>query len=123
VPDSQIPTDPPGETPEAPRFSEFAHPEAEVPQDTRRYPSTIGGMVYLVVLAATVAGIGVAAAGRWRLGIAWVGGSLLAAAVARLVLPESQSGMLHVRRRLVDVALLIILGGGLLVSVAAVPTP
>jgi hypothetical protein len=110
-----------------PHLSEFARPEQEVSQDDgrlgRRYPSTLGGLFYLIVLGSAVAGIALSAAGRWHAGMIWLGGSLLAAAVVRLVLPESQAGMLHVRRRLVDVALLLVLGGGVLAAAAAVPIP
>jgi hypothetical protein len=45
-----------------------------------------------------------------------VGGLLLAAAAARLVLPEERAGMLVSRRRLVDVAAFSVLGAGLLVA-------
>jgi hypothetical protein len=45
-----------------------------------------------------------------------VAGMLLAAAVARLVLPERRAGMLASRRRLVDVAAFSALGVALLVA-------
>ena len=45
-----------------------------------------------------------------------VAGLLLAAAAARLVLPEERAGMLVSRRRLVDVAAFSVLGIGLLVA-------
>jgi hypothetical protein len=45
-----------------------------------------------------------------------VAGILLAAAVARLALPERRAGMLVSRRRLADVAILAALGAGLLVA-------
>ena len=45
-----------------------------------------------------------------------VAGLLLAAAAARLVLPEERAGMLVSRRRLVDVAAFSVLGVGLLVA-------
>jgi hypothetical protein len=52
-----------------------------------------------------------------------IAGALLAGSLARLVLPESKAGMLGSRRRLVDVAVLGILGVGLLVAglIAKVP--
>ncbi len=103
-------------------LSEFADPAAEVPQEIRRYPSTLGGLVFLAVLAATLVGVGLGATGHWRTGVVWIGLSFLGAAAARLVLPESQAGMLHVRRRLVDVVLFVALGVGLLISVASIPT-
>jgi len=106
---------------DGPELSEFADPEAEVEQEVRRHPSTVGGVVYLVVLAATLAGIGISMTGRWRSGILWIGTSFLGAAAVRLVLPEDQAGMLHVRRRLVDVVLFAGLGVGLLLAAASVP--
>ena len=48
---------------------------------------------------------------------------LLAAAVARLALPESRAGMLGSRRRLADVAILAALGAGILVGGLILPAP
>ena len=48
-------------------------------------------------------------------------GILLAAALARMVLPERRAGMLVSRRRLVDVAILAALGAGLLVAGLVLP--
>ncbi|HEY7144522.1 MAG TPA: DUF3017 domain-containing protein [Streptosporangiaceae bacterium] len=48
-------------------------------------------------------------------------GILLAAALARLVLPERRAGMLVTRRRLVDVPILTALGVGLLVAGLVLP--
>jgi hypothetical protein len=48
-------------------------------------------------------------------------GILLAAAVARLVLPERRAGLLVTRRRLVDVPILAALGVGLLVAGLVLP--
>ena len=50
-----------------------------------------------------------------------VAGILLAAAVARLALPERRAGMLVSRRRLVDVAVLAALGAGLLAAGLVLP--
>jgi hypothetical protein len=50
-----------------------------------------------------------------------VAGILLAAAVARLALPERRAGMLVSRRRLVDVAMLAALGAGLLAAGLVLP--
>jgi hypothetical protein len=46
---------------------------------------------------------------------------VLAAALARIVLPERRAGMLVSRRRLVDVAVLAALGTGLLVAALVLP--
>jgi len=103
---------------DSPALSEYAHPEVEVAQEVRRHPSTIGGLLFLLVLGSALAGVGISLTGRWRAGIVWIGVALLVGAFFRLVLPESQAGMLHVRRRLVDVALLVVLGGALLITVS-----
>lgn len=87
----------------------------------RRYPSTIGGMFYLVVLAVGAVGIGLAASGRWHTGIRWLGGALLFAAAIRLMLRSRDAGMLAVRHKAVDMALLIGVGVALIVLVGAIP--
>ena len=73
----------------------------------------------LAVMVIMVAGIYIAwekgSAGGGSGGVAG-GGALLAAAFARLVLPEKVMGLLAVRRRSVDVATLTVFGGALLAS-------
>jgi hypothetical protein len=86
-----------------------------------RAPRTIGGAVFLLVLAGTVAGVLVVAFSDWQGGLTLSGGSLVAGAVARLVLPNRQAGMLGVRRKLVDVTTLLVLGGGLVALAALIP--
>jgi hypothetical protein len=84
-------------------------PESAEP-DGRRYPSTLGGLLYLVVLAVSCLGLVLVSQGHWRSGVKWIGGALVVAAVVRLVIPAPQAGMLAVRRRGVDVAILVLLG-------------
>ena len=78
---------------------------------------------YLVVLACTVGGIVWAWRGSHAVGngAGVVGGALLAAAIARLVLPQSSVGLLASRRRFADVLALGILGAGLLVLALVLP--
>jgi len=104
--------------------------EPEVPADVppesaeppgRRYPSTIGGACYLLVLAAATVGLAITARGSWRLGVRWIAVSLLVAAVLRLLLPEQDAGMLAVRRRSVDVLLLAVVGVVLIVLSVTIP--
>ena len=72
----------------------------------RRYPSTIGGAFYLLVLAIAAAGIAIVWTGDWRLGIRCLAGALCFAALLRLVLPARDAGMLAVRNRFFDSILL-----------------
>ena len=98
-------------------------PEPVEPEpEERRYPSTIGGAFYLGVLLATAVGMTIVwRADDWRLGVRVVAGALVAAAVLRLVLPQRDAGMLAVRHRVVDVALLLTIGGGLFFLTASIP--
>jgi hypothetical protein len=98
---------------------EDGEPLAE--DEVRRHPSTVGGMFYLVVLAATAVGIGIVWSGNWRLGTQWMAGALIAAAVARLVLPRRDAGMLAVRHRLFDALLLAGVGGALIFLSITIP--
>ena len=81
--------------------------ESEVVED-RRYPSTVGGAFYLAILVAAGTGIGIVMlAHEWRVGIRVISGALGTAGVIRLLLPQRDAGMLAVRHRFVDVALLV----------------
>jgi hypothetical protein len=94
-------------------------PLREVAEITK--PSTLGGVIYLVVLVGALAGVVIAALGAWRTGVSWLAVSLLAAAVARLALSDDNAGMLRVRRKFLDATLLVGLGVTLLVLVATIP--
>ncbi len=62
--------------------------EPEGPLTERRYPSTIGGAFYLLVLLAAGVGIALMVTEDWRLGVRVLAGALAAAGAARLVLPQ-----------------------------------
>ena len=85
-------------------------------------PSTTGGAIYLCVLAAAMIGVGVAATGAWRTGVAAVGVSLGVAFFARMLLPDSRVGMLRIRRRFVDLATMALCGLGLVVLAIVIPS-
>jgi hypothetical protein len=87
----------------------------------RRYPSTFGGLIYLVVVLTTVVGLGLVAFGPWRRGIALVGFALVFASGMRLVTKEDEAGMLRVRSRLFDVTVLAAVGVSLLALAANIP--
>jgi multisubunit Na+/H+ antiporter MnhB subunit len=92
-----------------------------VEEPQRRRPQTVGGVVYLAVVSATVAGLALSLLGAWRTGVVWVGGGLLLGACSRAVLPERQSGMLRVRRKPVDVMMLLGVGVALIVLALVIP--
>ena len=121
--------DPAGRT--EPEATPDATPEADVPVDDvaaepteptgRRYPSTIGGAIFLGVLGTASFGLAIVTDGNWRLGVKWIAASLFIAAIARLLLPAPQAGMLAVRRRVLDVVLLIVVGAMLWFLSATIP--
>ena len=85
-----------------------------------------GWLPYLIIVA------GIAAVGAWL----WLGGAhaakggtlalaglMFAAALARLVLPESRAGLLASRKRRTDVVTLAALATGLLAAGLLLPVP
>jgi Protein of unknown function (DUF3017) len=80
-----------------------------------REPS--GALAYLIVLAGAAAGLLLAGIGGGHAvrGAAVTGCALLAAALARLVLPPRHAGMLVSRNKALDVITFAVLGGGVLV--------
>jgi cation transport ATPase len=98
----------PADVSEEPDAAQTAAESAEAAR--RRRPSTVGGAIYLAVLAAAAVGLGIVSQGNWRLGVKWIAASLVVAAAVRLALPAREAGMLAVRRRLVDVTLLTAVG-------------
>ena len=87
----------------------------------RRYPSTIGGGIFLVVLAVVIGALVVVLVGPWRTGIQIIGGALRAAALARLLLSPRDAGMLAVRFKALDVAVLVALGAALIALAVSIP--
>ncbi|MDT9592772.1 DUF3017 domain-containing protein [Nocardioides zeae] len=88
----------------------------------RRFvPERVGGFVYLAVLVACAVGVWIVVGGDWRTGIRWFSLALVAGGVARLVLPEAESGMLGVRGRYLDAALLVGVGAVMLVLAGDIP--
>jgi hypothetical protein len=76
-------------------------------------------------LSVLVAGLGlvlVAVFDRWRVGSAVIGLAFCLAAALRLTLPARQAGLLAVRSRAVDAAVLLTLGFGLVVLANTIPT-
>ena len=77
----------------------------------------------LVVVGGVLAGLAVAWLGEttWRLGCLLIGASLVVGAVERLLLPDRDAGLLQVRGRAFDVAVLLLTGVAVLVLAVAVP--
>jgi hypothetical protein len=86
-------------------------------------PSKLAWLPYLIVLAGTAAGMLVAwhgskFAGR---GASLIGASLLAAALARLILPPRYVGLLATRRKASDVLGFAVFGAAVLAVAIALP--
>lgn len=90
-------------------------------EEERRYPSTIGGAFYLLVLTVCIVGVGIVVTGEWRAGIRVFGGALLLGALVRLVLSNRDAGMLAVRFKAFDVVVLAALGSALIFLAGSIP--
>jgi hypothetical protein len=91
-------------------------------KEPRRIPSTVGGLVYLIVVGASAAGLLVVAFGPWRRGVGLIGLALLVGALMRVLLRDRDAGMLRVRRnRWVDALMLGGVGTTLLVLASVIP--
>ena len=95
--------------------------EHQAREEERRYPSTIGGAFYLLVLATAAVGIVIVWTGDWRLGMRCLAGALCFAALLRLVLPARDAGMLAVRNRFFDAVLLGGVGVAIFFLVTTIP--
>jgi hypothetical protein len=94
---------------------------AQEAEEERRYPSTLGGAFYLLVLAMGAVGIAIVWSGDWRLGIRCLAGGLCFASLVRLVLPARDAGMLAVRHRFFDAVLLGGVGVALFFLASTIP--
>ena len=90
-------------------------------EEERRYPSTIGGAFYLLVLVTAGVGIAIVWSGDWQLGIRCFSGALCFAALLRLVLPARDAGMLAVRNRFFDALLLGGVGAAIFFLATTIP--
>ncbi|HWU21412.1 MAG TPA: DUF3017 domain-containing protein [Nocardioides sp.] len=89
-------------------MTEEQAPEPDPDQGPRRYPSTLGGAFYIAVILAAGAGLAIVGfGGNWRVGIRVLSGALAAAGLLRLVLRDRDAGMLAIRNRWLDAALVI----------------
>lgn len=99
----------------------LSQPDPDAPYRTPG-GKTLGTVAFLVAMALGLVGLGIAVAGPWRQGVGYVGGALLLACLARLVLPDRMAGMLRVRRKAVDVVILLALGLGVVTLSLVVPS-
>ena len=119
--------EPPDDVPavSAERLVDGRLPEDELepaPDDSpRRYPSTIGGAFYLVMLAIAGTGLVFVVLGDWRTGVRLIGGALVFGSLVRLVLPSRDAGMLAVRSKLLDALLLSGTGAAFFFLAATIP--
>jgi hypothetical protein len=93
----------------------------EPPGRSRRVTSTLGGTVYLIVCAISVAGLLLVAFGPWRKGVAVIGAALVFAAACRAFLSEREAGMLGVRSRWFDAVALLGVGAALITLANIIP--
>jgi hypothetical protein len=121
----QAPVSAAGVTP-APRSAaghRAAEPKIRRTGGTPPEPSVLAWVPYLVVLAGVGAGVLLAAHASWDAdrGAGLVGCSLLAGALARLVLPARLGSMLSTRGKASDVLAFTVLGAGVLALALLLP--
>ena len=77
----------------------------------------------LVVVVGVVAGLVVAWLGEstWRIGCLMIGGALVVGAAERLALADREAGLLQVRSKAFDVAVLALTGAAVIVLAIIVP--
>jgi hypothetical protein len=87
---------------------------------SRKGPGEVAlGLVLLGVLI----GLALVAQNHWKQGLSLIGLTLLLGAAARLLIPASRVGLLVVRSRPFDVALMTLLGAAILGVTFQVPLP
>ena len=86
-----------------------------VPVEKAERRSLLGELPLAVAITGAGLGLIIIALHHFRWGNLLIAGSMLAAALLRLVLPARQAGLLVVRSRFVDVVTMGAIGGALLV--------
>jgi Protein of unknown function (DUF3017) len=105
------------------RTAPAARADRTAKTDGDRGTSALAWLPYLIVLAGVAAGLFVAWKGSMYAGrgAGLIGASLLAGAVARLILPARYAGLLSSRRKASDVLALALLGAAVLAVAIALP--
>jgi hypothetical protein len=110
--------------PKQPKDTSEPSPKAPKAQPSDAPPSAVAWIPYLIVLAGVAIGLYRASQSSkyagWGAGL--VGCSLLAAALARLVLPPRLSGLLASRRKASDVLAFAVFGAGVLAVALILPS-
>ncbi len=114
-----------GETPGPAAASASAQPATETAAGSRAGARWLAQLPYAIVVTGILVGLGVMRGGAQDVkgGTLVMAGALLAGSLARLVLPASRIGLLGSRRRLLDAAMLTVLGVGLLLAGLIVKIP
>jgi hypothetical protein len=98
-------------------------PPESVPDPSRSRMTRIREWPIALVLFCVAGGFAVVLANHFRRGSVVIAGALLLAALLRLLLPARLAGLLVVRSRVFDVAVLTVLGIGLFLTAVVVPPP
>jgi hypothetical protein len=86
-------------------------------------PRWLGQLPYLFVLSGVAAGLTLVAMRHPKRGSVLIAAAVLIGALARMVLPESQVGLLATRKRWTDVLILVTFAVGIAVIAYVVPPP
>ncbi|MFC0041382.1 MULTISPECIES: DUF3017 domain-containing protein [Actinomadura] len=86
-------------------------------------PHWLGRLPYAIVLCGVAGGLVLCALDYFRKGSGLMAAAVLFGALARLVLPPSQAGMLETRSRWVDVTTMTVLAVAIATTAAVVPHP
>ncbi|GAA1541881.1 hypothetical protein GCM10009678_25410 [Actinomadura kijaniata] len=76
----------------------------QAPRGRHATPHWLGRLPYLIVLCGVAGGLALCAFDYFRKGSSLIAAAVLFGALARLVLPPSQVGMLETRKKWLDVA-------------------
>jgi hypothetical protein len=114
---------PPGPPPGTPPGPPPGHRARARTREAGRGSRIVAAVPYLVVLAGVAVGLFVTSQGSRHaaLGTGLVGGALLAAAAARLLLPARYTELLSSRWKATDVLAFTVLGAGVLAIALALP--
>ncbi len=86
-----------------------------------KLPRSRGSQTYLLLLMGVFVGLVMVISGPWRAGLMVVGGTFVAAALARVVVPIDHVGMLRVRSKAFDIFWTATLGISLCLLALLVP--